>query len=85
MFKASVFLKEMQRHSCEILKNCEKIFQNKYCYENDIFMSFSKDLFSNCPSDSVDYAVMEKTDNAVCIQGDFGWSDVGSFGSLARY
>ena len=35
-----------------------------------------------CPSDSIDYAVMEKTDDAVVVPMDAGWSDIGSWSSL---
>ena len=38
--------------------------------------------FDACPSDSIDYAVMEKTDDAVVVPMDAGWSDIGSWSSL---
>ncbi|VFS76484.1 Mannose-1-phosphate guanylyltransferase 1 [Kluyvera cryocrescens] len=38
--------------------------------------------FSQCPDESIDYAIMEKTNNAVVIPMDIGWSDIGSWSSL---
>jgi mannose-1-phosphate guanylyltransferase/mannose-1-phosphate guanylyltransferase/mannose-6-phosphate isomerase len=46
------------------------------------FIRLDKDIFSSCPSDSIDYAVMEKTDKAVVIPLDAGWNDVGSWSAL---
>lgn len=44
--------------------------------------SFIKDAYSVCRSISIDYAVMEKADNVYVLQSDFGWSDLGTWGSL---
>jgi mannose-1-phosphate guanylyltransferase len=44
--------------------------------------SFIKDTYSVCRSISIDYAVMEKADNVYVLQSDFGWSDLGTWGSL---
>ena len=50
---------------------------------NDLdFVRIDKESFEGCPSDSIDYAVMEKTDSAVMVPLDVGWSDVGSWSSL---
>ena len=43
-----------------------------------------KDLFKETEAESVDYAIMEKTDNIYIIPGDFGWDDVGSWPALSR-
>ncbi len=43
------------------------------------FERLEKDAFSPCPSESIDYAVMEKTDRAAVIPLDAGWSDVGAW------
>ena len=42
------------------------------------------DLFSACPADSIDYAVMEKADNCAVVGGDFGWSDIGSWKAISE-
>ncbi|MGM0567047.1 MAG: mannose-1-phosphate guanylyltransferase [Bacteroidota bacterium] len=43
---------------------------------------FIADTFSRCKSISIDYGVMEKADNVYVIASDFGWSDLGTWGSL---
>jgi mannose-1-phosphate guanylyltransferase/mannose-1-phosphate guanylyltransferase/mannose-6-phosphate isomerase len=51
--------------------------------KNDLdFVRLDKDIFLKCPSDSIDYAVMEKTDSAVVIPLSAGWNDVGSWSAL---
>jgi mannose-1-phosphate guanylyltransferase len=44
--------------------------------------AFIKDTYTTCRSISIDYAVMEKADNVYVLQSDFGWSDLGTWGSL---
>lgn len=46
------------------------------------FLRLDRESFANCPSDSIDYAVMEKTAHAVVVQTDPGWSDVGTWQAL---
>jgi mannose-1-phosphate guanylyltransferase/mannose-1-phosphate guanylyltransferase/mannose-6-phosphate isomerase len=46
------------------------------------FVRLDKEIFSKCPADSIDYAVMEKTDKGVVIPLDAGWNDVGSWSAL---
>ena len=80
MFKASVYLQEIKKHSPEIFKACELAYNIS---KNDLdFTRVDSSEFEKCPSDSIDYAVMEKTDSAVMIPLDVGWSDVGSWSSL---
>ena len=80
MFKASIYLEALQQHSPEIYQACQAAF-NAATRDAD-FIRVGKDEFENCPSDSIDYAVMEKVDNAVVIPVDIGWSDVGSWSAL---
>ena len=49
--------------------------------DND-FLRINELAFVACPSDSIDYAVMEKTDEAVVVPMNAGWSDLGSWSSL---
>ena len=42
-------------------------------------------LYDKCPSDSIDYAVMEKADEIFVLPSDFGWSDLGTWGSLYEH
>lgn len=80
MFKASSYLNELKHLSPEIYEKCEKAI-NKIVKDVD-FIRVDKDEFLKCPDDSVDYAVMEKTDRAVVVPMDAGWSDVGSWSAL---
>ena len=80
MFKASVFLNELESLSPEIYQVCAKAVEKS---QIDLdFIRISKEDFLTCPDDSVDYAVMEKTDKAVVVPMDAGWSDVGSWSAL---
>jgi mannose-1-phosphate guanylyltransferase/mannose-6-phosphate isomerase len=80
MFKASAFLNELKSLSPEIYEVCNKAVKNK-AIDLD-FIRISKADFLKCPDDSVDYAVMEKTNKAVVVPMDAGWSDVGSWSAL---
>ena len=44
--------------------------------------AFIEDIFPKCPNISIDYGIMEKADNVYVIPSSFGWSDLGSWGSL---
>lgn len=80
LFKASRYIEELKKFRPDILSVCEQSIFNA---KNDLdFLRISKDDFSSCPSDSIDYAVMEKTQDAVVVPMDAGWSDVGSWLSL---
>ncbi|MDV7104203.1 mannose-1-phosphate guanylyltransferase/mannose-6-phosphate isomerase [Vibrio sp. TH_r3] len=80
MFKASVYLEELKKHSPGIYNVCKESCSNvKIDYD---FIRVNESAFLNCPDDSVDYAVMEKTDKAVVVPMDAGWSDVGSWSAL---
>jgi len=80
MFKASRYLAEVEAFSPEIFKVCKAAFESK---SQDLdFTRIDETIFAQCPDDSIDYAVMEHTKDAVVIPMDAGWSDVGSFSSL---
>ncbi len=80
LFKASRFLSELSLFRPDILDACEKAIEGAI---NDLdFIRVCQTSFSECPDDSVDYAVMEKTKDALVIPMDAGWSDVGSFSAL---
>lgn len=80
LFKASTYLNELKKFNSEIYNICHSVIQSSY---PDLdFVRISKELFEKCPSDSIDYAVMEKTDKAVVLSMNAGWSDVGSWSAL---
>jgi len=80
MFKASVFLAELKQFRPDILSACEKSLTNS---TRDLdFIRIDGEQFHNCPEESIDYAVMEKTTEAVVVPLDAQWSDVGSWSAL---
>jgi len=80
MFKASSYLDELKKYHPEIYASCESAVGNLDTSFD--FMRLNKDIFSKCPSGSIDYAVMEKTQEAVVVQLDTQWNDVGSWSAL---
>jgi mannose-1-phosphate guanylyltransferase/mannose-1-phosphate guanylyltransferase/mannose-6-phosphate isomerase len=79
-FKASSFLGELEKFNPEMLSICRQAL--KAAKVDLDFVRLDKELFSTCPADSIDYAVMERTDKAVVIPLDAGWNDVGSWSAL---
>lgn len=80
LFRASSYLKELQKFRPDIFDVCEASTKSS---ESDLdFVRVNKEIFAKCPSESIDYAVMEKTANAVVVPMDAGWSDIGSWSSL---
>lgn len=80
MFKASVYLRELSKHAPEIFTASVNAMTNT---DKDLtFLRIDVDAFAKCPSDSIDYAVMENTSDACMVTLDAGWSDVGSWSSL---
>lgn len=80
LFKASAYIKELARLSPEMLSSCKQSLE-KAVIDLD-FVRVDPELFEQSPSNSIDYAVMEKTDKAMVVPLDAGWSDVGSWSSL---
>ncbi|WP_084286617.1 mannose-1-phosphate guanylyltransferase/mannose-6-phosphate isomerase [Halomonas halodenitrificans] len=80
LFRASRYLEELQRHAPEILTACRQALEEG---QRDLdFLRVGKDAFAACPEDSIDYAVMEKTESAAMVSLDAGWSDIGSWSAL---
>lgn len=80
LFKASRYLEELAKYRADILEHCQQAMSGA---EKDLdFLRPNKADFLACASESIDYAVMEKTDAAVVIPLDAGWSDVGSYSAL---
>jgi mannose-1-phosphate guanylyltransferase / mannose-6-phosphate isomerase len=80
VFKASRYLTELGTYAPDILSATRAAFQ---AAKADLdFVRVDKAAFEKCRSDSIDYAVMEKTHSAVVLPLDAGWSDVGSWASL---
>ncbi|MGH7185500.1 MAG: mannose-1-phosphate guanylyltransferase/mannose-6-phosphate isomerase, partial [Pseudomonadota bacterium] len=80
VFSAQTYLAELERHRPDILAACRKALAGAAADLD--FLRLDEAAFSACPSDSIDYAVMERTTRAAVIPGDFGWSDVGAWDAL---
>ena len=80
LFKASRLLAELQQFAPDIVVAAEQALA-KASTDLD-FIRLDKVAFNASPSDSIDYAVMEKSANAVMVPLDAGWSDVGSWDAL---
>ena len=80
MFRASRYLEELETYRPDILAACRAALAGG---SQDLhFTRVDEAAFAACPDDSVDYAVMEKTADAVMVPLDAGWSDIGSWTAL---
>lgn len=80
LFRPDRYLAELQVASPAIAEACGKALE---LAKRDLdFLRLDREAFGNCPSDSIDYAVMEKTTNAVVVPMQAGWSDVGAWSAL---
>ncbi len=79
-FKAERFLEELGKYRPDILTACKQAMQ--HAEQDQDFLRPDKQAFLACPADSIDYAVMEKTDQAAMIPLDAGWNDIGSWSAL---
>jgi mannose-1-phosphate guanylyltransferase/mannose-6-phosphate isomerase len=80
LFRAGRFLEELQYFRPEIVAAAKSAL-NSGALDLD-FLRLDSAAFAGCPSDSIDYAVMEHTSASVVVQADIGWSDVGSWAAL---
>jgi mannose-1-phosphate guanylyltransferase/mannose-6-phosphate isomerase len=80
IFPAPLFLRELEQHQPDIYRHCLKA-QEQSTRDLD-FTRPEREAFVSCPSDSIDYAVMEKTDKGVVLPIDVGWNDIGAWSAL---
>lgn len=80
-FQAGVYLEELKKHSPEIYEKAQHAWQEAQKKEGS-FLRVDPDDMMRIPEDSVDYAVLEKSDKVKVVPADIGWSDLGSFDSL---
>ncbi|MAV74580.1 MAG: mannose-1-phosphate guanylyltransferase/mannose-6-phosphate isomerase [Cellvibrionales bacterium TMED21] len=80
MFRADAYCEALATHQPEMLKICREAMA---AASTDMdFVRPDPELFASCPSDSIDYAVMEKTDRGAVVSLDCGWSDIGAWSAL---
>ncbi|MCY1276483.1 Mannose-1-phosphate guanylyltransferase 1 [compost metagenome] len=80
MFRASRYLEELERFRPDILAACRLALAGSS--QDMFFTRVDSAAFAACPEESIDYAVMEKTADAVMVPLDAGWSDIGSWSAL---
>lgn len=81
-FKASFYLSELKEYSSEIFSASQTAFSES-SPENGIYR-ISQELMQKIPSDSIDYAIMEKSKYVSVVPSSFKWSDLGSFDALDK-
>lgn len=85
MMKASVWCREIERLQSDIYAACVTAYDQGKA--DGVFYRLDKQVFSNCPSDSIDYAVMEKLTGEIdiltaVVSLDVGWSDIGAWSAV---
>ena len=80
MFQAKKYLSELAKFRPAILEACKRAMDAADCSSD--FISIPNEIFSECPDESIDYAVMEHTADAVVVGLDADWNDVGSWSAL---
>lgn len=80
VFKAGRYLAELDRLAPGMVDACRAALAAAGADLD--FLRLGRDAFAACPGESVDRAVMERTDDAMVVPVDMGWSDVGSWSSL---
>ena len=80
LFRASVYLRELEKFEPEIYTACKK--SSKSVNIDSDFVRLDNNHFRKCPSKSIDYAVMEKTNDAVVVPFNGIWSDIGTWDNL---
>lgn len=82
LFRAESYLQELAQFQPVMAKASEESFTKGY---RDLdFCRLDEAAFTACPSDSIDYAVMEHTKHALVVPASIGWNDVGSWTALAE-
>jgi len=80
MFKADVLIDELTTHSSDIVNSVNNAINN--ATQDLDFIRLDKQAFESSPSDSIDYALMEKSDNVVVVPLDAQWNDIGAWSAL---
>lgn len=80
LVKPSVYLNELKIYQPKIFEKCKTVIDNSF---SDLdFIRLPENSFKECPSESIDIAVMEKTQRGIVYPIDIGWNDIGSWQSL---
>lgn len=80
LFSPKAFLEEVEKYVPDIGTQATEAYRK--AERDGAQLKLDKKAFEQCPSESIDYAVMENTNKAAIVPCDIGWSDIGSFASL---
>jgi mannose-1-phosphate guanylyltransferase/mannose-6-phosphate isomerase len=80
-FSAAAYMKALETHRPDMAAAVRECWAAMDLEHEPL--EIPADLFSRCPADSIDYAVMEKANNCAVVSGDFGWSDIGSWKAMS--
>jgi mannose-1-phosphate guanylyltransferase/mannose-6-phosphate isomerase len=80
LMSARTYVAELRAHRPAMVEACEKALAGRR--QDGVMLHVDSDAFAACPSDSIDYAVMEKTTRAMVVPMDVGWNDVGSWAAV---
>lgn len=82
--QAGAFLHEMQVYAPDIYQACSMLLEYSLQHSSNDFIRLDRQLSTELPGESIDYALMEKTKKLRMVEADFTWNDVGSFESLCE-
>lgn len=80
LFSPGGYLSELEKHNPDMMAACRDTL--KAAYHGHDFVELDAEAFAASPADSIDYAVMEKTEHAAVVPVDLGWNDVGAWSAL---
>ncbi|MCL7929584.1 mannose-1-phosphate guanylyltransferase/mannose-6-phosphate isomerase [Halomonas llamarensis] len=80
LFKASVYLEALSQYATDIMDVCQRAFDARS--EDLDFLRIDASIFAQCRGESIDYAVMEHTQQAAVVSMDPGWSDIGAWDAV---
>jgi mannose-1-phosphate guanylyltransferase/mannose-6-phosphate isomerase len=85
-FKAGVMLEQLKRHAPEIYRHAHQCWEatQSVIPHNPAMVEIDSDTFAAIPENSIDYAVMERSDKVAVVPGSFGWSDIGSWNAISE-
>lgn len=85
-FKAKTIINEAEQYCKDILSDVEKCIKISDASKGNAYsvLELNLDLFSKIKSDSIDYAIMEKSQNTLVVPCDIGWSDVGNWNAISK-
>lgn len=83
IFKSSTYMEELKKYNKDILQSCIKSTEEARL--TPPFIHIDESFFKNCPSESIDYCILEKTKNLFVIKLNTNWSDLGTWNSVKMH